>query len=390
LKLRDELNAAKEQVEYSSRAKSEFLSRKSHEMRTPMNAIMGMTQIAKIRGIPDRVKDCIDEIDTAAGRLLQLIDDVLDISDMEYGIFKLNEAEFSFNTMFRDVLQVAGYNASEKSQKMTSEIDPAIPDPLWGDEKRLKQIITNLMANAVKYTPEHGEISFTARVHDEDDGVVTLLFEITDNGIGMSAEHQDRLFTIFEQADGGMTRKHGGIGIGLALSKRIIEMMGGTISVKSETGKGSKFTFSCKFRRGNSADSAAGENETQEFAGKRVLVVDDMTTSRAVISHLLKRTGVEILEARNGFEAVDLYCRESEHIDLILMDYHMPVMDGNEAASRIRASGLPKADKVPILALSAHINDKAVQAALSAGMNYHIGKPVDAQTLLTALRRFFC
>jgi len=252
LKLKNELVAAKEYAEHSSRAKSEFLSRMSHEMLSPMNIIMGMLQVAKLK--PEMAIDSLQEIDVASGRLLQVINDVLDISGIEYGIFKLNDSVFNFSNMIDEVLQTAEHNASVKQQSFDRSIDPLIPASLTGDEKRLKMVIANLLANAVKYTPANGEISFAVRVLNRENGTITLQIEVSDNGIGISDEQQKKLFNIFEQGDGGDTRLHGGIGIGLALSKRIVEMMGGNIRVASESGKGSKFTFDCKLNEGSGAE----------------------------------------------------------------------------------------------------------------------------------------
>ena len=243
------LIVAKEQAEHSSRAKSEFLARMSHEMLTPMNGIMGMMQIIQMRGIPDSAKENFDKMNTASRQLLKLINDVLDIAGMEYGISKLTDSIFDFKALVQEVSQEAGYNASIKQQSLNFNIDPAIPCSLTGDKKRLTQVIANLLANAVKFTPEKGEISFDARVLNEDNGVVTLQIEVCDNGIGITKEQQNKLFNIFEQVDGGNTRKQGGIGIGLALSKRIIEMMNGNIWVESELSKGSKFFFTCKLQK---------------------------------------------------------------------------------------------------------------------------------------------
>ena len=249
LKLKADLIAAKEQAEHLSRAKSEFLSRMSHEMLTPMNAIMGMMQIVMMRSLPDHIKESMDEMDTASQNLLKLINDVLDVSGMEYGSFTLSESVFDFNEMVKDVLQELGYNASAKHQTFYSSIAPEIPASLTGDEKRLKQVIFNLLGNAVKFTPEHGEIDFKARVLNEDNEMITLQIEVDDNGIGISDEQKNSLFDIFEQVDGGYKRKHGGIGIGLALSKRVIEMMDGNIWVESELKQGAKFTFTCKLKK---------------------------------------------------------------------------------------------------------------------------------------------
>jgi len=241
--------AAKEEVEYLSRAKSEFLARMSHEMRTPMNAIMGMMQIIKMRGMPDNLKDYTSKIEEASRQMMCLIDDALDISGMEYGVFKLSDSAFNFNAMVESLSQEISYNASWKRQTLKFKVDPLIPASMEGDEKRLKQVITALLANAVKFTPENGEIYFEARVHEEENDITTLKIEVTDNGIGISKEQQNKLFKIFEQVDGSNTRKYGGIGAGLALSKHIVEMMGGTIWIESELEKGSSFFFTCKLRK---------------------------------------------------------------------------------------------------------------------------------------------
>jgi signal transduction histidine kinase/DNA-binding NarL/FixJ family response regulator len=249
LKLKTELIAAKELAEHSNRAKSDFLSRISHEMLTPMNAITGMLQLIKMQGIADNIKEYMDEVDIASNTLLQLLDDLLDMSGLEYGALKLTEAVFNINDMLGSISQTVEYNASLKDQAFIYYLDPDIPPSLLGDGKRLKQVLTNLLANAVKYTPEHGEICLEVRVINEDNNSITLQFEITDNGIGISKEQQANIFNIFEQADESTTRQHGGVGIGLVLSKRIVELMGGSIFVESELQKGAKFSFTCKLKK---------------------------------------------------------------------------------------------------------------------------------------------
>jgi len=249
LKLKTELIAAKELAEHSSRVKSDFLSSMSHEMRTPMNIIMGMLQVLKMRGIPESMKEYFDEIGDASNTLLQLIDDLLDISSMEYGAIKLSSSVFDIKDMLDDITQAGEYKASQKNQTFKYSFDPSMPASLIGDKKRLKQVITNLLVNAVKYTPEHGEIGLDVRVTDNESKNVTLLFEISDNGIGISKEQQANLFKIFEQVDGSDTRTHGGVGIGLALAKRIVVMMGGSIRVESELNKGAKFSFTCTLKK---------------------------------------------------------------------------------------------------------------------------------------------
>jgi len=235
-------------AEYLSRTKSEFLSRMSHEMRTPMNVIIGILQVFGMLGVPDNIKEHCSAMDEAAHTLLDLINDVLDISDMGYGTYKLSESAFDFNAMVCNVLRIADNNASKKKQMLDSKIDPAIPASLLGDENRLRQVISALLSNAVKFTPNGGEIYLNARVIDSNSEKITLQVEISDNGIGISKEQQKDIFSIFEQADGSLTREHGGIGLGLALSKRIVEMMEGKIWIESELGKGSKFIFNCRLK----------------------------------------------------------------------------------------------------------------------------------------------
>jgi CheY-like chemotaxis protein len=223
--------------------------------------------------------------------------------------------------------------------------------------------------------------------------MIELRIEISDNGIGISKEDQSRLFDLFEQADGSLTRKYGGTGLGLAISKRIVEMMGGGISVVSEPGRGSKFTFTARLQKG--PDKAAvpapiGEASSggADFSGKLILLVDDMASNRVVVRNALKETGVKIIEAESGKGALDLFYADSENIDLILMDIRMPGMDGYEAVRQIRASGRPRAGQVPIIALSAQRNIKDAKEADDAGMDSYLGKPVEPQVLINTLKYY--
>ncbi|MCL2708168.1 MAG: ATP-binding protein [Defluviitaleaceae bacterium] len=249
--LENDLIEAKEIAEHSSRAKSEFLSRMSHEMRTPMNTIIGMIQVLKLKDIPDGVAEKFSKIDMATQHLLKLINDILDVTGMEYGNIKLADSKFRMDSLFGETLQTARYNALSKNQKFTSDLDPSIPSSAFGDERQIKKVLVNLLANAVKFTPEYGSVDLKVAKTEESDETFTLMFTVADNGIGIPEEKQRNLFTIFEQADGSATRKHGGIGIGLALSKKIVEMMDGRIWVDSSLGKGAVFNFTCKLRKVN-------------------------------------------------------------------------------------------------------------------------------------------
>ena len=249
VRLKTEIESALVKTQEASRAKSDFLSRMSHEMRTPMNAIMGITQIAKTSCDPGETLDYLNRIEVSSRELLRLIDDVLDITSVEYDTFKLVASVFEFNAMIRDILQMISRSATEKRLTFAYDISPSIPARLIGDEKRLKQAVINLLANAVKFTQENGKVRLAIQRIEAFGENITLQFEVSDTGIGIPKEKHNEIFYLFEQADGGLTRKHGGIGIGLPLSKRIIEMMGGELRLESEPGKGSTFTFTCKLKK---------------------------------------------------------------------------------------------------------------------------------------------
>jgi len=236
----------REAAEHANRVKSEFLSRMSHEMRTPLNAITGMTQIIRIKGLPESLKEYTKQIDRASLHLLGLIEDVLDMSSMEFDAFKLTKSEFNFETMINAVLSNMKYRAAEKNQTLTTNIEPSMLRSFIGDEGHLKRVIYNLLGNAVKFTAENGKIKFYASFKDDENtDDVTLKITVSDNGIGISEEEKSKLFDLFEQVDGSWTREQQGIGIGLALSKRLANMMDGDIWVDTKLGKGSKFHFTC-------------------------------------------------------------------------------------------------------------------------------------------------
>ena len=239
----------KELAEKSHYAKIEFLIRMSHEMLTPMNTIIAMTNALKAPGGLSDKKDCIDKIDSSSLQLKNMINDLLDLSGKKSEALTLNYSDFSFNAMLQPVLRKAKQEMQGKNQTFTYDIDPSIPTYLIGDKDRLTQIITNLLANAIKFTPERGKSHFFAFVLDEDDETATLQIEITDSGIGISKEQQSEIFNVFDQVDDSMTSMHSGAGLGLAISKHLIELMGGKIWVESELDEGAKFIFTCKLRK---------------------------------------------------------------------------------------------------------------------------------------------
>jgi len=253
IKIINQMNQIIEQeiAEKSSRSKIEFLININHEMLTPMNAIIGMTQIAQMAQNPKETTDCLDEIDLASQQLLGLIHDLLNISGNKADAIKLDNSVFSFRTMFQNILKKIDRECKEKQQEFTHEIDPSIPLLLLGDAKHFTKVVLHLLANAIKFTPEQGKIHFSAFVLGTDDEKITLQIEITDSGIGIPKEQQIKIFNPFEHADKNIAKQHGGFGLGLAISKQIIEMMGGEIWVESEPGKGSKFVFTCTVYKAN-------------------------------------------------------------------------------------------------------------------------------------------
>jgi CheY-like chemotaxis protein len=280
-------------------------------------------------------------------------------------------------------------------------VDDDIPANIVSDEQRLAQVITNLLGNAVKFTPEHGVITLSARKSAEEEGTCILHVEVRDTGIGISEEQQRRLFTSFEQADGGISRKFGGTGLGLAISKRIVEMMDGRIWIESELDKGAAFIFEIKAKRGADPESRleGGDFQREEaydldadsdgiFCGRHILIAEDVLINREIVQALIEHTGIDIDFAVDGAETVEKFSARPGMYDLILMDVQMPNMDGYEATRRIRSSGLTGADSIPIIAMTANVFREDVERCRAAGMNDHLGKPIDAEEVIAKLRHY--
>ena len=516
------------ELEEASRAKSDFLSRMSHEIRTPLNAIIGMNNIAINSDDIEKIKYCHDRIDTASRHLLGVINDILDMSKIEADKFELSYCEFNLEKLLMNVINVVNFRIDEKGQNLVLKLRENTPTYIIGDDLRLAQVLTNLLTNAVKFTPDEGTIVLSIELLSETDEDVTLQFSVEDNGIGISEEQQSRLFTSFEQADGGISRKFGGTGLGLAISKRIVEFMGGTVWIESELEVGSKFIFTIAAKKGENkvrarlAPSLGRENvqlmlvddceETREFFGAfmaahklpcdvaesgiealekisangddfyniffvdwqmpemdgieltrkikeitgdssvvimisandwdsirddavaagvkhfipkplfpstiintinecfgvgqvkqearahssyatnrsfpnhKILAVEDVEINREIIAAILEDSGIVIDFAVHGKMAVSMFEEHFEEYSLILMDVQMPEMDGYEATRRIRALDLPAARGIPIVAMTAHVFREDIDKCLEAGMNDHIGKPIDSDILFDKLR----
>ncbi|WP_010256757.1 hybrid sensor histidine kinase/response regulator [Treponema primitia] len=382
---------AKEQANI---AKSQFLSNMSHEIRTPIGAIIGMTSIAKASTDSLRKDDCLNKIEGASRHLLGVVNDILDMSKIEAGKLELVSADFDFEKMIRNITNMINFRVAEKKQVLTVHIDEAIPRNLRGDDQRLSQVLTNLLGNAVKFTPEGGGIYLEARLLGEENGSCRIRVSVKDEGIGISTEQKDRLFHAFQQAESDTSRKYGGTGLGLVISKNIVEMMGGEISVEAELGQGSEFSFIVLLERGNAL--AADENGTPEtdmqtdtgvFEGFTALIAEDVEINREIVSALLEPTLLAIDFAENGEKAVEMFQNNPEKYDMILMDVQMPKMDGFEATRRIRALPIAAA-AVPIVAMTANVFREDIEKCIEAGMNDHLGKPLDYAVLLDKLRRY--
>jgi len=519
----NDLFKAKEAAERASKAKGEFLSHMSHEMRTPMNAIIGMTEIARNSGDPQKMEHCLERVDRASKHLLCLINDTLDMSKIEASKLELSPSEFDFERMLMNVTGVVNVRVEEKNQSLIINIDKDVPSAFIGDEMRLSQVIANLLTNAVKFAPEGGTIVLNARNAGIPGEVPALLVEVIDNGIGISEEQQARLFSPFGQADGGIARQYGGTGLGLTISKGIVELMGGRIWIESELGKGSKFSFTVRMEVGRglprqelddtidkagarillvenipemrdyfigvlpefgltcdvvdsglralemirqkkddpytvffidwtipdldsielakkikrvtcdskviimisetgwssiSKNAAAfvdsylfkplfpstlihsinksmgaalaqaspqDQSRIYDFQDYTILVADDIEINREIILAVLEDTRISIDFAQDGIEALSMFEGDPGRYNLILMDIQMPDMDGYEATRKIRALEGARAKNVPIIAMTANVFREDIERCLQAGMNDHIGKPINTEELLAKL-----
>jgi len=391
----EEIKKAADKADAANRSKSEFLANMSHEIRTPMNSIIGFSELALDDNIPYKTKDYLSKILDNSEWLLQILNDVLDISKIESGKMELESIPFDLGEIFAACRIIILPKALEKGLKLYFYAEPSVGKRLYGDPMRLRQVIVNLLSNAIKFT-NSGMVKVHSKIGKVENDTVTILFEVKDSGIGITAAQLERIFDPFSQAESGTTRKYGGSGLGLAITKNIVETMGGRLYVESTPGVGSKFSFELPFK----AISIDDDNYVSErkifkemkkpvFNGE-VLVCEDNSMNQQVISEHLARVGLKSVLASNGKVCVDMVKSRMDNpegekqFDLILMDIHMPVMDGLEAAAKIGKLGV----KIPIVAMTANImsNDREIYSEL--GMNDIVSKPFTTQELWKCLMKY--
>jgi len=390
-----ELKIAKQAADDANQAKGEFLAYTSHEIRTPLNAIIGFSDVLLTSPLDSAQQDYSRRIKNAGTRLLTLINDLLDLSKIEAGKLNIEYADFNLRQTLDEVVQEQAVKAREKQITLELTIDDDVPNALVGDSLRLRQIVLNLIGNAIKFTPTHGKVATRAQAAGKEGDRSRVRFSVTDTGIGIPPDKVGALFARYAQADASTARKYGGTGLGLSICKSLVELMEGTIGVTSEAGKGSVFSFELPFQAQAAAAQAATDVESTpvpspvpavSVEGMRVLVAEDNEHNQLLIELLLKKQGVQSVMVSNGAEAIENLRQNS--YDLVFMDLEMPVMGGFEAVAAIREDEKKTGTRMSIVALSAHPPEEQREPCIAAGMDDFLMKPIDVKALHAMLRRF--
>lgn len=384
----EQYRIAKEKAEAATRAKSIFLANMSHEIRTPMNGIIGMADLLAQTPLTEEQKDYLATIIASGRNLLNIINDILDFSKIESNQVELENIAFNLPAAIDEVIKILTIRANENNVALNVILADNVPRYIKGDPLRLKQIITNLVNNAIKFTYE-GSVTVDVGVEKDGDQSVKLLFKVIDTGIGISPEGKEKLFKAFSQADTSTTRKYGGTGLGLAISKSLCEMMDGEIGVESEVGKGSTFWFTAVFEKVPPSEIPEEKPEAEvietQMKPLHILLAEDNLINQKVAVANLKKFGHMIDIAKNGLEAVEM-ARKSCY-DLILMDIQMPEMDGYEATTIIRAEEAEKGTHTPIIAMTANSFEADRERCLAIGMDDYISKPFRINDLVSILKK---
>ncbi|MCI9175259.1 MAG: response regulator [Lachnospiraceae bacterium] len=393
-KMEEQMKTALEAAKRANRAKTEFISRMSHDIRTPINAIMGMSNIAStnLRN-PEKVRDCLDKMGLSTRFLLSKINDILDMSKLESGKLAIAEKKFQFRELIQELKEMIALQTEEKKQKLEISVDDSVAEAYVGDDLRLNQILFNLLSNAVSYTLEGGSISLKAEQISEQGEEVLLRITVTDNGIGMSEEFQKVLFEPFEQECATEGRVFEGSGLGLPITRSLVQLMGGTIRFESKRQKGTTFVVELPFKLLKTKEKEEAPEEeydfSQVFQGQRVLVVEDNEINLEIVQTFLESWNLQVDAAENGLIAVEKFKNSQPGwYQLVLMDIRMPVMDGLTATREIRALDRADAGTVPIMALTANVSPGDSQHAKKIGMNEYLTKPVEMKLLHRKIKEF--
>ena len=384
------MTSALHKAEEASQAKTEFLSNMSHDIRTPINGIMGMLDIAEANFDDQaRVKDCLVKMRGAASHLLSLINDVLDMAKVESGTMQMLDADFDLRELLNSCCGIIEGQLNDRDVTLTKQIGPFWHPRLRGSELHIRQVLLNILSNAVKYTPDSGTINFYARETLFEEGLVHLRIEIADTGIGMGEEFLQHIFEPFTQEQQTSRTTYKGTGLGMAITKKLVDQMHGSLDVESTPGKGSTFTVRLSLPLAETAYDTPEEEPPADLHGLHLLMAEDNELNREIAVTLLEEQGAAITTAENGREAVELFQNAPQGtFDAVLMDVMMPEMNGLEATRAIRAfEHCPPESGIPIIAMTANVFADDVKACLEAGMNSHVGKPLDMQVLAAEICR---